>query len=124
MAIPSRFVGSWRIIWMELWAEEHVHLDGPALLELQSDGQGRMNFIAVQAWLDAEPSADADRLEFSWEGEDEGDPRSGRGWITLGENTDHLEGYFKFHMGDGSAFKAQRSLQVTARRGRGKARGS
>ena len=122
--IPPSFVGTWRIIWMETWAQQHVDLDGPALLELQGDGQGRMNFIAVQAWLDAEPSPNADGVEFSWEGEDEGGPRSGRGWIKVGDDRDHLDGYFTFHMGDSSAFKAQRSIEATGRRGRRKARGS
>ena len=45
----------------------------------------KMRFIAVRAWLgvryrspDGVPIA-----EFSWEGIDEGDQRSGRGWATL-----------------------------------------
>ena len=47
---------------------------------------------------------ESERLEFSFEGEDEGDPRTGRGWAIL-ENQ-KLTGRFYFHMGDDSSFVA------------------
>jgi hypothetical protein len=46
-------------------------------------------------------------VEFSWQGSDEGDDASGRDWAAL--NPDGmLEGHIYFHLGDDSAFRAQR----------------
>ncbi|HUK67848.1 MAG TPA: hypothetical protein VLW50_03675 [Streptosporangiaceae bacterium] len=46
-------------------------------------------------------------VEFSWQGSDEGDDVSGRGWAALNpEGT--LEGRINFHLGDDSAFRAER----------------
>jgi hypothetical protein len=41
--------------------------------------------------------------EFSWEGVDEGDQRSGRGWLAPG-TAGRLVGHLYFHMGDDSGF--------------------
>jgi hypothetical protein len=45
-----------------------------------------MRFIALTAWLDVRYDArnGGPVAEFSWEGDDEGDQRSGRGWVALG----------------------------------------
>jgi len=47
-----------------------------------------------------------DRIEFSWEGQDELDPVSGRGWATIENN--ELHGRIFFHQGDDSAFRVIR----------------
>lgn len=44
-------------------------------------------------------------VEFSWQGHDEGDPASGRGWATL-EAEGSLRGRIYFHLGDDSGFHA------------------
>ena len=64
-----------------------------------------MDFIAVQASLDIRYAATADGpiAEFSWEGVDEGDQRSGRGRVARG-TAGQLVGHLYFHMGDESAF--------------------
>ncbi|MEV6632192.1 hypothetical protein AB0M54_15715 [Actinoplanes sp. NPDC051470] len=46
-------------------------------------------------------------VEFSWEGVDEGDEVSGRGWAALTE-TGEVEGRIFFHNGDDSGFRAVR----------------
>jgi hypothetical protein len=53
-----------------------------------------------------EPYQETARLAFSWEGEDEMDPVSGRGWaiITKGQ----LQGRLYFHEGDESGFGAEK----------------
>jgi hypothetical protein len=38
--------------------------------------------------------------EFSWQGSDEGDDVSGRGWAALNPDST-LEGHIYFHLGDG-----------------------
>ena len=44
-------------------------------------------------------------VDFTWDGNDEGDPASGRGWVNLRKD-DSLTGHIYFHQGDGSGFKA------------------
>lgn len=105
---------------MELWAQDAVDLVGPGILELKSDGEGEITFITVHGWLDCEPAEHEGRpgCDFSWDGVDESDSRSGRGWTRLGETDDTLEGRLYFHMGDVSAFKAKRlapEVRPTAR---------
>jgi len=53
-------------------------------------------------------SADGERFEFTWAGNDECDPVCGSGWIRiLDENC--LEGEFRIHLGDDSTFLARRA---------------
>jgi hypothetical protein len=46
--------------------------------------------------------------EFSWEGYDDNDPASGRGWVVVG-TADRLVGHFYIHDGDDSGFVCERS---------------
>ena len=46
-----------------------------------------------------------DRIEFSWKGQDEMDPASGRGWAVI-ENGE-LHGRIFIHLGDDSMFRAR-----------------
>lgn len=52
--------------------------------------------------------------EFSWEGEDDNDRGSGRGWAVLDGGL--LRGKIFIHLGEDSAFKARREsgVRVTA----------
>lgn len=50
---------------------------------------------------------DRRRVEFSWDGTDEGDPVSGRGWAAL-QDDGSLGGRIYFHLGDASGFRAER----------------
>ena len=109
------FVGRWRIDEMELWTSEDLDLLGPAQLTLERDGVGTMRFIAVDVGLDyrvvqrdGQPT-----IEFSFDGIDEGDRISGRGWALL--RGDELHGRIFFHHGDDSAFTARRTAHVTSR---------
>jgi hypothetical protein len=118
--------GRWRIEAMELWDAEAIDLVGPGFIEFDRDRSGRVGFIAVEGQLDWREMARDGRagVEFTWEGADEGDPVSGRGWAVLtGEDT--LEGRIFFHLGDDSGFRAVRyqpqvrATDVTGRGGRG-----
>jgi hypothetical protein len=102
--LAAPFQGRWRIAEMDLWDNDALDLVEPAFLEIK--GQvGRMCFIAVTAWLDIRYDARAGGpiAEFSWEGVDEGDQRSGRGWVAPG-TAGQLVGHLYFHMGDDSGF--------------------
>ena len=100
--------GRWRIVEMELWDEEAIDLVGPAFIELRDGNQGSFRFIAVEGWMDVRVGERDGRpgIEFSWEGKDEMDPASGRGWATVGPDGS-LEGRIYFHMGDDSSFRAE-----------------
>jgi len=103
--------GRWRILEMDLWDQEALDLVAPAFIEFSADHSGELGFIVVTGWIDWR-SAGSGRpgVEFSWEGTDEGDQVSGRGWAAL--HTDGvLHGHLYFHLGDDSGFRAQRTLR-------------
>lgn len=102
--LAAPFQGRWRIAEMNLWDADALDLVAPAFLEIGGQ-EGEMRFIAVSARLDVRYDARAGSpvAEFSWEGVDEGDPRSGRGWVAVG-TAGRLVGHFYFHMGDDSGF--------------------
>lgn len=105
-----RLVGRWRIVEMELWAQEDVDLVGPAFVDLGRDGMGSFAFIAVEGQLDCRDAPRGQRpgVEFSWEGRDDCDSASGRGWAVLADNGS-LDGRIYFHLGDDSGFRAERA---------------
>ncbi len=107
MPIDS-FLGSWRIIETELWEQSDLDEIVEAHLTLESHGLGEFAFLCVQADVDYRV-VERDGLpaiEFSFIGEDEMDPVSGRGWAVLA--ADELRGRLFFHRGDDSAFVARR----------------
>ncbi|MGW3473330.1 hypothetical protein ACWDKQ_33845 [Saccharopolyspora sp. NPDC000995] len=99
--------GRWRIVEMDEWDQDDVDLEGPGFIEFAEDGTGQFGFIAVHGWMDCRSTERDGRpcVEFSWEGHDEGDQVSGRGWATLAAE-DTLEGHLFIHMGDDSGFRA------------------
>lgn len=114
MKTPVAFVGRWRIDSMEAWDRDAFELLGPAYFTFEKDGLGMLRFIAVEGQMDCRfGSRDGKALvEFSWDGHDEADPASGRGWAVLEGHV--LTGRIYFHLGDDSAFTAVRD---GARRG-------
>jgi hypothetical protein len=107
LAAVAQLVGNWRIVEMDLWDRDAIDLVGPAYIELKADGTGRFRFIAVEGCMDVK-HADAPlpaRAEFTWDGDDDGTPASGRGWVEL-EPDGSLSGRIFFHLGDDSGFRA------------------
>jgi len=93
-----------------MWAQEDVDLVAPGFIEFEPDHMGSLAFIAVQGgldWRDA-PHDESSGVEFSWEGFDEGDPVTGRGWAAIEEDA-ALRGHIFFHLGDDSGFRAVRT---------------
>jgi hypothetical protein len=102
----------------EVWDKDALDLVAQA--QIRFDGrQGELAMIAVHGWLDCRYLERAGRpaVEFSWEGDDEGDQRCGRGWAVL-KPDGKLEGRLFFHMGDDSAFSAVRTQAEKKRSGR------
>ena len=109
MSKSTSIIGRWRITEMDNWDQEAVDLVQPGFIEFDDDGLGSLGFIVVRGELDCR---DAERdgepgVEFSWQGSDEGDEVSGRGWAALNPDGT-LEGHIYFHLGDDSAFRAER----------------
>ena len=120
MAKTNPFLGSWRITEMELWPQDAVDLVEPGFIRFDADGMGEFRFIAVHGWLDCRFGERDGRplADFSWDDNDEGDQRCGRGWAVL-STADTLTGRIFFHRGDDSAFTASRgTAPVTKQRRR------
>jgi hypothetical protein len=104
------FIGRWRILEMELWDQNALDLVEPAFIEFGRDHTGELGFIVVTGWIDwRRARTDRSGVEFSWEGTDEGDRVSGRGWAELHDNG-VLHGRVYFHLGDDSSFRAEPAL--------------
>ncbi len=103
------FLGRYDIVHMNEWDEEACNLMGQAFIELRPGKTGAFQFCAVTGELDCrfaqrggEPT-----VEFSWEGDSEGEPCCGRGWAVL--DGDELAGHLFIHFGDDSAFRARKT---------------
>ncbi len=103
------YIGKWNIEEMEIWDKDFIDLVVPGYISIARDSDGHFQFGAVEANMDyrIEEYENTERLEFSWEGFDEGDSVSGRGWAIL--DGDKLKGRIYFHMGDDSSFVSVRS---------------
>jgi hypothetical protein len=110
--------GRWRIVRMSGWDRDAIDLVEPGFIEFTRNGGGEFGFIAVRGELDCRPVERDGRVgvEFTWEGVDEGDQVSGRGWASLIDDAT-VEGHLFFHMGDDSSFRAEH-LARAERQGR------
>jgi hypothetical protein len=104
--VKSRYTGTWYITEMEGWDTAYIDLTGPGYIAIGREGSGFMQYGAVEADLDChiEKIGNTKRLEFSFQGFDEGDPISGRDWAVV-EGTE-MTGHIYIHHGDESPFKA------------------
>jgi hypothetical protein len=120
VAKPAKHVtGRWRIVEMDQWDQDAIDLVEPGFIELTRDGAGEFGFIAVRGEMDCRWSERDGRplVEFTWEGNDEMDPASGRGWAVLAEDGT-LTGHLFFHLGEDSGFRATPLAEAGKRRGR------
>ena len=109
-AFAKAFAGRWRIVAMDVWDKDFLDLIETAHLTFKGAADGEIAFGALKGFLDVrygtrDGSACA---EFSWEGNDENDPASGRGWVVLG-TAGRLVGHFYIHNGDNSGFVCDRT---------------
>ena len=79
---------------MDLWDREAIDLVGPAFIEFTGEG-GQFRFIAVDGWMDCRHGLRNGRpfVDFTWDANDECDPASGQGWVSLqkdGSLTGHI----------------------------------
>jgi hypothetical protein len=102
------FLGRWRITWMEQWDQDFVDEEEEGYFEFDKQNLGQFHFGYVHGHMDYRLTTRDEKpaLEFSWEGNDEMDPVSGRGWVVA--DGDRIEGELYIHGGDSSAFRATR----------------
>jgi hypothetical protein len=113
--IRHAFAGVWRIVWMGAWDQDYVDMDGPGHITFGAGRSGAFQFGMVQGQMDCRPAEpQADCVEFTWYGFDEGTEHTGRGSarIVAGE----LRGQLYFHLGDDSAFRAVRQPTLARQR--------
>jgi len=107
MATPRKLIGRWRIVEMDEWEE----LDdlGPPYIEFDRKGQGSFRFMVIEGWMDVRPAEHLGPtgVEFCWEGQQEMDAASGRGWARLSEDGEMVGRIFLF-LSDDSSFRAVR----------------
>ncbi len=106
MHMKKAYIGKWRITEMEQWDRDFIDLVVPGHLTIKKDGTGSLQFGAIEVDIDCrlESVNGAERLDFSFEGSDEGDPVCGRGWAQVTGRG--MKGKIYFHLGDDSGFTA------------------
>ena len=94
---------------MEMWDKEYFNMEVQAYFRINKDLNGKFQFGLVSGTFDGEKVTEGaeEKIEFTWEGNDECDPASGSGWLKL-RDQETMEGKIKFHEGDSSKFLAKR----------------
>jgi hypothetical protein len=101
-------LGKWKITEMEQWDLEFIDEQGPGYFEFESNNRGSFMFGYVEGEVDfRESTTDDGKIEYSWEGQDEMDEVSGRGYFKI-ISDDEIYGEIFFHQGDSSWVKAKR----------------
>ena len=106
--LKSKLIGRWLITSMEMWDQDFIDLETEGHFTFEKDELGSFHFGAVRGTIDyrVERIGDIEKIEFTWEGQDEMNDALGRGWAIRTE--DQIEGRFYFHLGDDSWFKAKK----------------
>ncbi len=106
-AFAKAFMGRWHIVEMDQWDDDYLDLLSPAFISFGTQ-DGAFAFGAVKGWLDVRyGTRDGSAcVEFSWEGMNDADQASGRGWAALG-TAGRLLGQLLIHNIDHSGFIAE-----------------
>ncbi|HTE56870.1 MAG TPA: hypothetical protein VK698_38725 [Kofleriaceae bacterium] len=99
--MKPRWTGRWHLVESDLWGDDSIDLLGQAHIEFGPDRLGYLMVGALQADVDYR-IADRDGLsmvEFSWIGDDDGHPASGRGSARL-QSDGTLRIQLHIHRGD------------------------
>ncbi len=110
------FVGRWRIVSMTGWDQDFVNAEVEGYFEFDANGMGDFQFGYVRGNIDYQLTErdGGPAAEWTFEGTDEMDPCSGRGWAVL--EGDELHGMIFFHQGNNSGFVAKNPGAKRSRR--------
>jgi hypothetical protein len=103
----NEFVGRWRITHMAMWDQSYIDLVEPGYFLFGDNNQGEFVFGVVRGWLDIRVSTRYPMLEYSWQGDCEGDLICGRGIFEF-PDPNHGEGTLYIHDSDESAITIER----------------
>ncbi|MEJ2418411.1 MAG: hypothetical protein P8Y45_16070 [Exilibacterium sp.] len=104
----KEILGKWKIIEMEQWDQDYIDLVEPGFIQFDKDDLGDFVFGTVKGAIDYRFSNEPNsKIEFSWEGDNEDDSVSGRGWVVIERNKE-IYGMLYIHCGDESWFKAKK----------------
>ncbi len=108
--MKNEYLGRWRIVEMEKWDQGYIDMVVPGYILLEENDSGEFQFGPIFGSMECriESFGDSERLEFSWDAEDEMDDINGRGWARVNKDG-KLEGRLYFHDGDDSGFTAERN---------------
>jgi hypothetical protein len=103
----SPILGHWRITHMDMWDQSFVDAEVEGYVRFDLDDDGEFQFGYVHGWMTCEQTERDGKpaVEWSWEGNDEMHPASGRGWAVY-QDDGTLGGKLFFHGGDTSGFTA------------------
>lgn len=103
----SAFQGRWHIVETELWDQDALDTVQPAFLKFDDESIGSLGMIVIGAGLDCRFGTRDGKpiVEFTFEGDDDGHPCSGRGWAAI-DADGKLRGRLFIHLGDDSGFVA------------------
>jgi hypothetical protein len=113
----SDILGHWRITRMEVWDRDYIDAQVKAYIRFDPSGFGEFQFAYVTGSIDYRlvEREGMPWVEWSWEGSEEMDQVSGRGWAVVGEDG-LLRGRIFIHDGDDSGFEAKRAKVPGERR--------
>ena len=114
MPINRLLLGRWRITHMDEWDQDFVDAEVEGYVRFDPDGRGEFQFGYVHGHMTCERAERGGRpgVEWSWAGNYEMEPASGRGWAAV-QDDGTLMGKLTFHRGDSSAFTAERKGAVS-----------
>jgi len=104
--MKTAFVGKWRLTEMDQWDQDYIDMEEPGHITFAKGGAGGFHFGCVDASMDWRYDDSLDRVDFTFDGSDEGDPVTGRGWAKMDGKDQQLIGQIVFHQGDESGFWA------------------
>ena len=112
----SRFLGRWRITATDLWARRDLDELAPAHITFGPARQGELEPVAIEGDIDYRLGRRDGKpaVEFSWQGSDDGQPISGRGWAQLSDR--RIDGQLFIHQGDDTRFTAEREPSPPTRK--------
>ena len=106
MKILKKYVGTWRLVEMSAWDNEYIDEIVPGRILIKNDATGEFQFGCVQGVMDCSIDVIGEQqcLGFTWEGQDDAHPVSGRGWLVV--TGEEMTGKLCFHYGGTSGLKA------------------